>query len=1651
MGQTTGINYTQTFAATALAYNSAAPAGQVDLFTAPGTDDALTSFPASAIVGWGGFFYGGVWYPQATTTFYVSTNGWVAVAKTGDPVPATSLPINSLANNPYRIMAPLWDDLKMHPVSGSRITYKNTGGATTRALVIEWKGMYWDKNGSDSAISFQVRICNNANTATGPNVIEFKYKSNGSSTYGLPIPTSQVGASVGLNGFCSNDIYAATSANISPISKSLPEYQLQSKPGDGTYRFTPVAHPNNDCTAPYSITFNPRFSTISTLGTTLHSTQSVGALPSCGGTTTTSDVWYKFTKPATISNFEIFTDSQDCRGANYNVGIEVYSTFTCPVGAPLICDFGSTGPAGTNATSYISFSGLPCTSQDYLIRVFSTDTLYRGYFRFNIRPPGRNCAFANDITGCCAGLPFNYTSDTLSTCGFGNDIDSNAACLSLVERGLDYVFKLTPCATMCATLNLNGTTAGANPGMFLYANSPCAGGAVCRGNVATSGGGTLTFANTVLVSGITYYIVIDFDSGGATPCLDGWVFSISGAVPSSPPNDLCANAINISVGVASSCQGGTDYSNSCATPSAAGTVPAPCGLTNFADGITPDVWFTFTSFSALPHQINVDPGFSSSAQDLSMAVYTGTCAGGLTLVPGACDDNSNGLMPSLSITPASAGILYFVRVWSNNGTKAGNFRICVIQGCTPPNDLCAGVVTLQNGQPMIGDNGCSTGTAEPNNGSLSGVGASCWTNSGGAGQLHTVWYNFIATNAQMRIRLRLLTMFDSQMALYSSSTQTCAGTFTQIFCNDNGPNTCGAGGTIRWSEITATGLMVGNTYFLRVDGLNANTGTFELTLVEGNNPFPPINVQDCALAQSICSSSNFVLADPGYQGTGNICDMPNGGSTCMASGERGASWFTWSVTGAPVTGTYMNFLITPNSPTDYDFILYVIDTVTNGGDGIPAVPNYCNQLTNASAFPAVACNWSACGNTGCNQSQGTLNIPGGYVQGGAGAPCVIPAILVPPGMTATFLLQASNFTTSTSGFTLNFQGTPINGSPPSMIWTGANNSTTWAQTLNWSPSNCGAVPDCINLIPAFIGTGAFQPTITVNTNVKDLTINPGAVLTIAPGITLSVCGNFTNNGTLSCGLGANVTFIGTANQSINGTFASAANNFYNLLVSKPSGTLTFNTNIYCLGNFSNNNFGTGIVNFNNKNLEIGGNFYNYNGNTSIVGIGSGVGGSTLTFNRRSGVNQLFQNDGTTLTLNNVNIRQIATGGTITLNGNATSDMNIGTGGVLSLGTGGAGQSGVIITPAGARRVNIWNSAAAACTAGSTDSYISGKLRRVIATGLNSYDFPVGDIAKGYERANINYTTGPGAVFSLLAQFKVWNGANCAFPGNGPAASECVTATYNALPYFNHGYWNIDADSGAATGTYQATMYNTAMTNNTGMGWTVVKANSGSCAFSLIGNCFAGSTAAATRRDNLSGFSDFATVQSQTPLPIELLSFDAKANNIGVLCSWVTATETNNDHFDVERSADGNNFKKIGEMKGFGAGTSVHNMDYKFQDEEACTGTIYYRLKQVDIDGRYTYSDVVAVDCKKSLVSLAPNPARTSVNLNFYVPQGGNVKVEITDMIGQVMLTRSFDVEKGFNDRDLDISSLANGVFYLKIISSDSHPTQVARQIKFLKY
>ncbi|PTX22859.1 hypothetical protein C8N40_101687 [Pontibacter mucosus] len=148
----------------------------------------------------------------------------------------------------------------------------------------------------------------------------------------------------------------------------------------------------------------------------------------------------------------------------------------------------------------------------------------------------------------------------------------------------------------------------------------------------------------------------------------------------------------------------------------------------------------------------------------------------------------------------------------------------------------------------------------------------------------------------------------------------------------------------------------------------------------------------------------------------------------------------------------------------------------------------------------------------------------------------------------------------------------------------------------------------------------------------------------------------------------------------------------------------------------------------------------------------------------------------------------------------------------------------------------------------------------------------------------------------------------------------------------------------------------------------------------------------------------------TPLPVELSRFEGKATQSGINLEWETASEINNSHFEVERSADGSAFEKLGSVAGHG--NSVATIEYSYLDKHPNPGTNYYRLRQVDFDGKYEYSNVVAVTAPETTqalqVQIVPNPCLNGdCQLRISTATAGQpVRVQLKDLSGRVVFEQS---------------------------------------------
>lgn len=174
------------------------------------------------------------------------------------------------------------------------------------------------------------------------------------------------------------------------------------------------------------------------------------------------------------------------------------------------------------------------------------------------------------------------------------------------------------------------------------------------------------------------------------------------------------------------------------------------------------------------------------------------------------------------------------------------------------------------------------------------------------------------------------------------------------------------------------------------------------------------------------------------------------------------------------------------------------------------------------------------------------------------------------------------------------------------------------------------------------------------------------------------------------------------------------------------------------------------------------------------------------------------------------------------------------------------------------------------------------------------------------------------------------------------------------------------------------------------------------------------------------------------LPVKLIALTASAKNNNVLVSWTTASEENNKGFEVESSIDGNSFKMIGFVKGAVNSNRVSN--YNLQDEDAfvnnASNVIYYRLKQLDIDGKFTYSKVVSVNNEskaENVFEVFPNPFNTEFNIVVNATEAGNAIVETIDLQGKVLVSKNFNTVSGLNTLNMaDVANLNTGIYVVKV-------------------
>lgn len=338
---------------------------------------------------------------------------------------------------------------------------------------------------------------------------------------------------------------------------------------------------------------------------------------------------------------------------------------------------------------------------------------------------------------------------------------------------------------------------------------------------------------------------------------------------------------------------------------------------------------------------------------------------------------------------------------------------------------------------------------------------------------------------------------------------------------------------------------------------------------------------------------------------------------------------------------------------------------------------------------------------------------------------------------------------------------------------------------------------------------------------------------------------------------------------------------------------------------------------------------------------------------------------------------------------------------------------------------------ASSSAGNLISFISGPVSK---KGSQDFVFPIGKGGKWAPLSISNMSNGSSETIFRAEYF------------NGPKAGDNTLEESDLKSVSGNEYWDLTPVEGTPTvdvtlhwknntGEYikENTLTDLVVAHYTGGVWVTEGGNLNPASEGEVGGQ---GSITITDIDSFSPFT-FGSTNSETILPVELVSFKGESRGDGNLLSWKTASERNNSHFEIEKSIDGKNYKKIGQVKG--SGDSYIPVVYNFTDLHLTSPIAYYRLKQVDFNGEHEYSKIIFIgnEWYTNEIQLYPNPAERSlqfvmVNLSGLGLNQANIIIRDANgqIISKISLSQSIELEK----EPLDISHLKAGIYLVEINS-----------------
>jgi hypothetical protein len=364
-------------------------------------------------------------------------------------------------------------------------------------------------------------------------------------------------------------------------------------------------------------------------------------------------------------------------------------------------------------------------------------------------------------------------------------------------------------------------------------------------------------------------------------------------------------------------------------------------------------------------------------------------------------------------------------------------------------------------------------------------------------------------------------------------------------------------------------------------------------------------------------------------------------------------------------------------------------------------------------------------------------------------------------------------------------------------------------------------------------------------------------------------------------------------------------------------------------------------------------------------------------------------------------------------------------------------------------VALWNPVTIANA--SATSHINGTAT-LVSQATNEQLLPVGD-GTDYRPVVIQPETTTYSTYS--ATYKNTAHSTVTYDGNGNNITSCGTGVNHIA---SSCWWDIERSSGGAD-AYVALNWETGMGIDVPADIVLSHYNSSSSEWESLGADISASNGSgtATASDGrvkstayVTDFSPFnlGSGSGNNPLPIDLLSFHTDCSHDIVDVNFSVLSQVNNDYFLIERSEDAIDWEVVGQLDGVEGGNSNTQMDYVFVDNSPLSNLSYYRLTQVDFDGKSKTYYPVSTTCGGSSegglpVAIYPNPALNEVTIEMELDnfQGDDVYYTITDATGKAVLSDYVQLDRGFNKHNLDVSKLPNGVYILRFNQTKDHITE----------